>query len=209
MKNWIFKEDSSAPSDPKAARQRAMLLSLPFALMGVVAIVSFLHDEIGSGFRMESKMARGSLFAAVVCGGLIALIFGISAKKHAIQTSTLKSDDEKPWLKRKDWASGRIASSLRKPVLLLWIFVAFWCGISGAISLFIIPPGNHGALIALMVISLALIFFQNRNPLHRLRRSRRARWHTPRQDYGQGKIKATARITPAFALCPLHDNRQV
>jgi len=159
MKNWIFKEDSSAPSDPKSARQRAMLLSLPFALMGVVAIVSFLHDEIGSGFRMESKMARGSLFAAVVCGGLIALIFGISAKKHAIQISTLKSDDEKPWLKRKDWASGRIASSLRKPVLLLWIFVAFWCGISGAISLFIIPPGNHGALIALMVISLALIFF--------------------------------------------------
>jgi hypothetical protein len=81
-------------------------------------------------------MALGLLSAAVVCGGLIALIFGISAKKHALKTSALKSDDEKPWLKRKDWADGRIASSSRKAVLLLWIFVAFWCGISGAISPF-------------------------------------------------------------------------
>ena len=164
-KNWIFKEESAAPSDPSAARNRAMLLSLPFAIVGILALIFLLHDEIGSGFRMERKLAMGLLSAAVVCGGLIALIIGISAKKHALKAIPAKTDDEKPWLKRKDWADGRIASSSRKTALILWIFVAFWCGISGAISLFVVPQqfhqGNHAALIVLVlpIVGLAMIVF--------------------------------------------------
>jgi hypothetical protein len=161
----IFKDTDNKPVDAKAARTRAMLLSLPFAVMGIIAIVSFLHDEIGSGFRMESKMAKGSLFAAVVCGGLIALIFGISAKKHALKTGAAKTNDEKPWLNRKDWAAGRITSSSRKAAGILWVFVAFWCAASAAISLVVILPqlhqGNRAALIAMIfpIIGLAMIFF--------------------------------------------------
>jgi hypothetical protein len=114
---------------------------------------------------MEKKLAMGLLSAAIVCGGLIALIFGISAKKHALKTIPAKANDEKPWLKRKDWADGRITSSSRKAVLLLWIFVAFWCAASAAISLAVVPQqlhqGNHAALIAMIfpVIGLAMIFF--------------------------------------------------
>ena len=164
-KNWIFKEESAVQSDPKAARKRATLLSIPFAIVGILALVFLLHDEVGSGFRMERKLAMGLLSAAVVCGGLIALIYGISAKKHALKTSPAKTDDEKPWLKRKDWTDGRIASSSRKTVMILWIFVAFWCGISGAISLFVVPQelhqGNHAALIVLVLplVGLAMIIF--------------------------------------------------
>src|ERR1700690_3513489 len=138
MKNWIFKDESSVSSDPKAARNRAMLLSLPFAIVAVLALVFLLHDEVGSGFRMEKKLAMGLLSAAIVCGGLIALIFGISAKKHALKIGAAKTDDEKPWLKRKDWADGRITSSSRKAVLLLWIFIAFWCAASAVISLVVV-----------------------------------------------------------------------
>src|SRR5208282_2129818 len=127
MKNWIFKDEPASPPDPKVARTRAMLLSLPFAIVGIMALVLLLHDEIGSGFRMKKQMAMGLLSAAIVCGGLIALIFGIHAKKQALKISAAKTDDEKPWLKRKDWADGRITSASRKAVLLLWIFVAFWC----------------------------------------------------------------------------------
>jgi hypothetical protein len=165
MKNWIFKEESATPTDPKAARKRAMLLSLPFAIVGILALVLLLHDEVGSGFRMEKKLATGLLSAAVVCSGLIALIFGISAKKHALKTGAAKMDGEKPWLKRKDWADGRIVSSSRKAVLLLWIFIAFWCAASAVISLVVVPPqlhqGNHAALIALVfpIIGLVMIFF--------------------------------------------------
>src|ERR1700690_2663847 len=107
MKNWIFKDESSARADHKAARTRAILLSSPFAIVGILALVFLLHDEIGSGFRMERKLAMGLLSAAVVCGGLIALIFGVNAKKTALKTAGSKSPaaqtSEKPWLERKDW----------------------------------------------------------------------------------------------------------
>jgi hypothetical protein len=168
MSNWknlIFKDEPAAPPDSKAIRTRTLLLSLPFAIVAVLALVFLLHDEIGSGFHMEKQKAMGLLSAAVVCGGLIALIFGISAKKHALKTSAAKSDDEKPWLKRKGWADGRLTSSSRKAVGILWIFVAFWCAASAVISLAVVPQqlhqGNHAALIALIfpVIGLAMFFF--------------------------------------------------
>src|SRR5665213_1214960 len=162
---FIFKEPDNQPVDPKTARQRAILFSLPFAIVGALALIFLLHDEVGSGFRMKKQMAMGLLSAAAVCGGLIALIFGISAKKQAQNFSVAKTDDEKPWLNRKDWADGRIISSLRKATWLLWIFVAFWCAASAAISLVVVPAqlqqGNRAALIALIfpVIGLAMIFY--------------------------------------------------
>jgi hypothetical protein len=161
----IFKDTDTKPIDPKAVRQRAILLSLPFAIVGILALVFLLHDEIGSHFGMKKQMALGLLSAAVVCGGLITLIFGISAKKQTQNINISEAAGEKPWLKRKDWANGRITSSSRKAAWLLWIFVAFWCAASAAISLVVVPPqlhqGNHVALIALIfpVIGLAMIFF--------------------------------------------------
>jgi len=169
MKNWIFKDESSTPTDHKAARTRAILLSLPFALLGIFALVLLLHDEVGSGFAMPKQKAIGLLSGFIASGGFIALIFGITAKKRALKTPKLQSPIpetiEKPWLNRQDWADGRIISSSRKAVLLLWIFVAFWCAASAAISLAVVPQqldqGNHAALIALIfpVVGLALIFF--------------------------------------------------
>jgi hypothetical protein len=161
----IFKDPDNKPVDHQTARKQAILFALPFAVVGLLALVFLLHDEVGSGFRMEKKMAMGLLSAAIVCGGLIALIFGISAKKQALKTGVTKSDDEKPWLNRQEWAKGRIASSSRKAILLLWIFVGFWCVASAAISLGVLPQllrqGNHAALIALIcpVIGVAMIFF--------------------------------------------------
>jgi hypothetical protein len=163
MKNWIFKDESAATTDPKVARKRAALLSAPFALMGIFALVLLLHDGLLGGLNRQK--ATTLLSAAAVCGGLIALIFGISSKKYALKISTVKSDDEKPWLKRKDWANGRITSSSRKAVLLLWIFVAFWCAASAAISLAVVPQqlhqGNHAALIALFfpVVGVVVLVF--------------------------------------------------
>jgi len=162
----IFKDSDSKPVDPKVAARRAKLLSLPFAIVGILALIFLLHDELGSGFQMKRQMAMGLLSAAAVCGGIIALILGISAKHQAQKIGATKADDdEKPWLKRKDWADGRITSSLRKAAAILWIFVAFWCAASAAISLAVVPQqlhqGNRAALLTLIfpVIGLAMIFF--------------------------------------------------
>ena len=159
----IFKDPDDKPVDTKAARTRAALFSLPFALMGIFALVLLLHDGLHGG--LDRQHAMGLLSAACVCVGLIALIFGITAKKQALKTSSAKTGDEKPWFNRKDWADRRITSSSRKAGWLLWIFVGFWCVASAVISFAIVPQqlhqGNRTALITLVfpVIGLAMIFF--------------------------------------------------
>jgi len=161
----IFKDADPKPLDPKTARNRAILLSLPFAIVGVLALVFLVHDELGSGFRMKKQLAMGLVSAAVTCGGFIALIFAITAKKQALSSRTSKTDDPTPWLRRADWAAGRVVSSARKASVLLWIFVAFWCAASAAISLGVMPQllrqGSHIALLALVfpLVGLAIIYF--------------------------------------------------
>jgi hypothetical protein len=167
MKSLIFKDaDDKTPPDPKAARMRAILLALPFALLGIVALVMFLHDELIGG--MPRQKAIATLSFIVTCIGFTVLILGINAKKMAIQKAGVKASmpaPEKPWLKRAEWTTGRIASGSRKSVLLLWIFVVIWCGISGMITLAMVPPelrrGNHAALIALVfpLIGIAMLFY--------------------------------------------------
>jgi hypothetical protein len=162
---FIFKDTDDKPVDSKGARLRVILLSLPFALMGIFALVLLTHDGLLGGLNRQK--ATGLLSAAVVCGGLIALIFGINAKKMALKAAAIKapSSDEKPWLKRKDWAGGRIAPSSRKAVLLVWILVIFWCVVMGVISLLVVSPelhrSHHPALIALVfpAVGLAVLIF--------------------------------------------------
>jgi hypothetical protein len=162
----IFKEPDNKPVDPKAARMRAMLLSLPFAIVAILALVFLSHDEVVSGFKMERQKAMGLLSAAIVCGGIIALIFGINAKKMAMQPVVPgMSDGGKPWLKRADWAAGRIASGSRKSVLLIWIFIIFWNALSAPVVFIGLPAelhrGNHAILIALLfpIVGIGMIFF--------------------------------------------------
>ena len=160
----IFKDESSAPADPRAARRRAIFLSAPFVLIGIFALVLFLHDGwLGGLDRHKAFTLLGAMAASI---GFVALIFGVNLKKEAMRTSGAKGEaDEKPWLKRSDWAAGRITSSSRKAGILLWIFVFFWCAVSAAISLAVVPAqlqrGNHAALIALIfpVIAVGLIYF--------------------------------------------------
>jgi hypothetical protein len=170
---FIFK-DTNAPVDSRAARLWSAFFYCIIGiitLIGIFALVLLLHDEIGSGFRMPRQMAMGLLSAIAVCGGLIFLLFGVRAKKQAIEESRRKVEEETPWLKRKDWAAGRIATFIKRGAVLLWIFVFFWCGASFGISLAIVPAqlsqGNHAALIVLIfpVIGLALIFFAWRTTL--------------------------------------------
>ncbi len=164
---FIFK-DTNAPVDARAAKLWSFVFNCIIgvvALIGILALVLLAHDEIGSGFRMPRQMAMGLLSAAIVCGGLIFLLIGVRAKKQAIEASRKRVEEEKPWLRRQDWAAGRIATASRQGALLLWIIVFFWCGASLVLSLVVVPGqlarGNHAALIALVfpVIGVALIFF--------------------------------------------------
>lgn len=160
----IFKDETELRSDPKNSRKRAALLAAPFAVMGIVALVGFIHDGliVGGLGRKRGFELLGMIAASV---GFVALIFGISAKREAIKGGTETEVTEKPWLRRADWAGGRIRAASKKPILLMWILVFFWCFGSAAISLAVVPwqwhQGNRAVLMALVfpVIGLALIFF--------------------------------------------------
>ena len=166
---FIFK-DADKPADPKAERLYATLFALIIGVLGFIglaALVLLVHDEIGSHFNMPRRFASGLLSATIVSGGLIVLLYGIRAKKEAIKAAAnRKESDEQPWLQRKDWAAGRIGSSLRKAVWLLWIIVGFWCGASVVISLAVLPqlqPGNRAILLALVfIVGITALIFAGR-----------------------------------------------
>jgi len=167
VKNWIFKDEPSTPPDPKMARKRALLLSSPFALLGIAALVMLLHDELIGGMPRQRAITTLSFIA--VCGGLVALITGINAKKMAMQApapkSPVRETTDKPWLNREDWASGRIASGSRKSVLLIWIFTLFWNAVSAPVVFLGLPAelhkGNYAILIALLfpIVGVGMIFY--------------------------------------------------
>lgn len=160
---FIFKDTDDRPVDPKTARTRAILLSTPFALMAVFAVVLLLHDGLHGG--LDRQHAMGLLSAIIASGGFIALIFGISARKQAMLSGITNTPEDKPWLARKEWAGGRIRTFTRKAVLLLWIFVAFWCVVATVLSLGLaqqfMQRGDHAAVIILIfpVVSLGIIGF--------------------------------------------------
>ena len=158
----IFKNETEVRSDSKSARKRAALLATPFAIVGIIALVGFIHDGfIVGGLDRKKGFELLSMIAASI--GFVALIFGISAKREAIKGGGAKTEAEaKPWLRREDWANGRIRSKSKKAILLLWILVFFWCFGSAAISLAIPWRQSHLFLIALvfpLVACLLLIIF--------------------------------------------------
>ena len=161
----IFKDQSEVRSDSKSARWRAGLLAAPFAVLGIIALVGFVHDGLIVG-GLDHKRGYELLGMIAASIGFVALIFGISGKRESIKSAGKKGEvEEKPWLRREDWAEGRIRSTSKKSVLLQWIFVFFWCFGSAAISLVVVPwqwhAGNRAVLMALIfpVVGMALIAF--------------------------------------------------
>ena len=111
--SW-FSKDSKKPAalTPKAARMTATLISLPFAVMGLIALAILAHDGLVKGLEKNEAIKLGSV--VVVAAGFIALTFGIFAKRTSMAEqlrASLAEDPDKPWLKRADWAAGRIKSS--------------------------------------------------------------------------------------------------
>jgi hypothetical protein len=169
-KNWIFKDEPSSPADARTARTRALLLSAPFLLLGLFALVLLLHDGLLGGLSRQKAMTL--LSAMVVCIGLPLLIFGITAKKQALKAKPRESgNDEKPWNQRKDWAQGRIASVSRRAILLLWIFVVFWNVVSTVIAFAVMSQanrsGSHAAFITLIfpVVGVAVLIYAAKTTL--------------------------------------------
>ena len=154
--SWIFKDTQGRPAtDPKSARTKAALFSLPFAMMGLIALILLLHDGLLGGLSKEMAIKLGSVI--VVAGGFVVLIFGIAAKKSSTAAqlkSSLADDSEKPWLKRADWAVGRIKSMGIPDAKSYWIMGVALCILGGLVTVLVLPGAvrdkNYSELIVLV-----------------------------------------------------------
>jgi len=157
----IFKDTKNKPVDPRTARTRAILLSLPFAAMGFLALILLLLDGLLGGLERQKFFKLLGVIAASI--GFIALIFGITAKKGLLGApSSLEKDLERPWIKRADWAAGRIKSSgipHAKSYLTMGIVL---CALGGLIAVLVVPKalqsGNYSALVALLFPLVGIVF---------------------------------------------------
>jgi len=158
----IFKDADHKPLDPAVARKRAILFSLPFAAIGFLALILLVHDGLLGGLDRQKLFRLGSAIAASI--GFIALIFGIVAKKSSLAGQLKLSDQisEKPWLKRADWAAGKIKSDgipHAKSYLTMGIAL---CVIGGLIAGLVLPKalrdGNYNALVAAIFPIVGIAF---------------------------------------------------
>jgi hypothetical protein len=158
---FIFKDTDHRSVDPKAARTRAILLSLPFAAMGFLALILLLLDGLLGGLDRQKLFKLLGVIAASI--GFIALIFGVTAKKGLLGAPSPRAEDlEKPWLKRADWAAGRIKSSgipHAKSYLTMGIAL---CVLGGLIAVLVVPKAlqseNFSALVALVFPLVGIVF---------------------------------------------------
>jgi len=163
MKNWILKDEPATPPDPKTARTKATLLSLPFAMPGILAFILLVHDGLLGGLDRQKLFTLLSAMAAGI--GFIALIFGITGKKGWLTTkpgSPVSENSERPWLRRKDWAAGRIKSEgfpHAKSYLIMGIGL---CVLGGLIAALVVPKalqsGSYSALVALVFPAVGIVF---------------------------------------------------
>ena len=158
----IFKDSDNKPVDPAVARKRAILFSLPFAAMGLLALILLLHDGLLGGVDRKKLFQLLGVVAASV--GFVALIFGIVGKKTSLAAQLKLSDQiaEKPWLKRADWAAGKIKSEgipHAKSYLTMGITL---CVIGGIIAILVVPKalrdGNYSALVAIIFPIVGIAF---------------------------------------------------
>jgi hypothetical protein len=158
----IFKDSGNKPVDPAVARKRAILFSLPFAAMGLLALILLLHDGLLGGVDRKKLFQLLGVVAASI--GFVALIFGIVGKKTSLAAQLKLSDQlaEKPWLKRADWAAGKIKSEgipHAKSYLTMGIAL---CVIGGIIAILVIPKslhdGNYSALVAAVFPIVGIAF---------------------------------------------------
>jgi hypothetical protein len=100
----------------------------PFCLGGLWALSHALQAVQGGEPNAWVLVVVGLVFCAAGFGLLAGTLFGA---RRARETNLLKGEHPaEPWLWRKDWASGRVASQRTSIVVTAWIFAFFWNMIS-------------------------------------------------------------------------------
>ena len=129
---------------------------LPFCGVGLFFIGYALREAFFGQAELRTVLFSG-LFGLVFGGvGLGIILMALKGNKSSQQVDEQKSrHPDKPWLWRKDWASGLIQDSNRSSLSYTWFFAVSWNLISAPLSLMVLPREvlqnrNYPALFGLL-----------------------------------------------------------
>jgi hypothetical protein len=156
------------PPQQPPDRKKRIIIALVGAAIALTFIGNFFWSFFKDFYRQQPNGGHGSNVPLFIFGGFfvvmaLAVVFSVvrGIRKLSKPDSAVPRD-EKPWLKRADWAAGKIKSTAIVPVKILVIFALAFGGFGGFMTFFVLPKewhnGNYNALIVLLFPAVGIGF---------------------------------------------------
>ena len=144
----------------KEERKKRILIAMggaiiPLAFMGFFFwsfFKDFSHTQPNGGPASKTPLfIFGGFFAVMVLAVVFSVMRGIRKAMNS-DTGTPPRDPQ-PWLKRADWAAGKIKSTATVPVKIMVIVTLAFGGFGGLMTAFVLPKElHHGNYLALLIL---------------------------------------------------------
>ncbi len=152
-----------------AERKKRVVITLIGAAVALAFLGNFFWSFFKDFFHAPPNGGPVSKTPLFIFGGVfvvmaLAVVFSVvrGIRKLTGAEATVPAREEKPWLKRADWAAGKIKSSVNAQTKLLAIMALAFCGLGGFFTVMVLPKelhqGNYKALFALLFPAVGIGF---------------------------------------------------
>jgi hypothetical protein len=150
-----------------AERKKRVVITLIGAAVALAFIGNFFWSFFKDFHHVQPNGSHGSNVPQFIFGGffvvmVLAVVFSVvrGIRKLTGAEPPVPPREEKPWLKRADWAAGKIKSSVNAQTKLLAIMALAFCGMGGLFTFLILPKelhsGNYKALFVLLFPAIGI-----------------------------------------------------
>jgi hypothetical protein len=148
------------PTQPPPDRKKRMLIALIPAVIVIIFMGNFIRSILKDLHRDGKNGDHGSNVPLLIFGGfflvmvlavVISVVRGI--RKMSITDSTPPPREDKPWLKRADWAAGKIKSSSNASAKFLWLWSVLALAMS-APAITHLPQELHNGNYPILLVNL-------------------------------------------------------
>ena len=153
-----------------AERKKRVAIAIVGAVLALAFMGNFFWSFFKDAFHAQPNGGHVTKTPQFIFGGFIllmalAVVFTVvrGLRKAFKETSAAAPPrDPQPWLKRADWAAGKIKSTATIPVKIMVIFALAFGGFGGLMTFFVLPKelhnGNFKALFVLLFPAVGLGF---------------------------------------------------
>jgi ABC-type sugar transport system permease subunit len=158
------------PQLPPEQKKRILVALIGAALALVFLGNFFFWPILKDIYQARQNGNHGSITPLLIFGGFVVVmafltvftvVSGIRKSLKSVGAMPPTRED-KPWLKRADWAAGKIKSSATAPTTMFVIMALAFCGMGGLIAFTALPKelhnGNYKALLVLIFPAVGIGF---------------------------------------------------